>query len=359
MAKGYKHGAGGTNPLNFKVVGNPQPSNPKENTIWVDTDVPITGWEFSANEPLIGEIELDTSIDISGYYIKSTGQQTASDSFNIAIIDIPEQVTALTVKLSGNTASSVYHAFYDASGTLISTVQRKVGTATIEVPSGAKIIRMSFRINDNPSVKCVSTAQDGMVHFMIGTSSSTPFNALKKNGLQVYPLSAKQYVSGAWVDKTAKSYQGGRWVDWITYLYNMGDECAKITGGWKHLATSGYASNAQNTAEGLYDKKTSQKGAYPSNWYTNNMIDVTDISVIHAKILATVAIDAWVRLIITRNNTDLVNEYLAWVNVQYTNAGEILQLDLDVSAFSGNYYIKLNHQGGSNAEVFWKEVWYE
>ena len=33
-------GSGGA-PLNFKVVGNPQPSNPKVNTIWVDTDVPI------------------------------------------------------------------------------------------------------------------------------------------------------------------------------------------------------------------------------------------------------------------------------------------------------------------------------
>ena len=38
---------GGNNPLNFKVVGNPQPSNPKENTIWVNTDTKITGWEIS------------------------------------------------------------------------------------------------------------------------------------------------------------------------------------------------------------------------------------------------------------------------------------------------------------------------
>ena len=42
---------GGSNPLNFKVVGNPQPANPKENTIWVNTDVSITSWIFSATEP--------------------------------------------------------------------------------------------------------------------------------------------------------------------------------------------------------------------------------------------------------------------------------------------------------------------
>lgn len=51
MAKGFKAGVGGGAPLNFKVVGNPQPTNPKENTIWVNTDVPIGAWYFSATQP--------------------------------------------------------------------------------------------------------------------------------------------------------------------------------------------------------------------------------------------------------------------------------------------------------------------
>lgn len=38
---------GGGNPLNFKVVGNPKPSNPSENTIWVDTDIPISFYAIS------------------------------------------------------------------------------------------------------------------------------------------------------------------------------------------------------------------------------------------------------------------------------------------------------------------------
>lgn len=203
--------------LNFEIVGGTaEPSNPKENTIWINTDTAITGWEFSANEPLGDDLELDTTIDITGYYIRSTGAQTASETFNIAIIEIPEQVSELTVKLSGNTASSVYHAFYDASGTLISTIQRKVGTTTIEIPSGAKIIRMSFRINDYPSVKCVSTAPvalDGTVYFKTSTSSNTPINVLKNNNITVYPISAKQCISGALVAKTSKIWQNGEWAE--------------------------------------------------------------------------------------------------------------------------------------------------
>lgn len=38
--------------LNFKVVGGTaEPANPKENTIWVNTDAEITGWAFAAGEP--------------------------------------------------------------------------------------------------------------------------------------------------------------------------------------------------------------------------------------------------------------------------------------------------------------------
>jgi len=41
----------GLQTLNFSVVGNPRPEAAGENTIWVDTDEPITGWVFSPAEP--------------------------------------------------------------------------------------------------------------------------------------------------------------------------------------------------------------------------------------------------------------------------------------------------------------------
>lgn len=120
---------GGGNPLNFKVVGGTaEPSNPKENTIWVNTDKEITGWHFATEQP--------------------------------------------------------------------------------------------------------DDMKEGEVWFSTGTYSTTEFNALKKNGIQVYPISAKQYVGGAWVNKVAKSYQGGAWVDLRVYLYNDGNEFIDITGGW-------------------------------------------------------------------------------------------------------------------------------
>ena len=39
--------------LNFELVGNPKPENPKENTIWINTDVEIPGWEFGTTAPIV------------------------------------------------------------------------------------------------------------------------------------------------------------------------------------------------------------------------------------------------------------------------------------------------------------------
>lgn len=82
--------------------------------------------------------------------------------------------------------------------------------------------------------------KEGEVWFFTGTSSTVAFNALKKNGIQVYPLSAKQYVSGAWVDVTAKIYQSGSWAGLILYLFNYG----KQSFTWK--ATNRKSSTSSN-----------------------------------------------------------------------------------------------------------------
>lgn len=52
MGWGSGNLGGGSGGLNFKIVGGTsEPSNPKENTIWVITDVPITSWIFSPTQP--------------------------------------------------------------------------------------------------------------------------------------------------------------------------------------------------------------------------------------------------------------------------------------------------------------------
>lgn len=52
MNKGMIVGGGGANPLNFKVVGGlEEPANPKDQTLWIKTDVKITGYHFASVAP--------------------------------------------------------------------------------------------------------------------------------------------------------------------------------------------------------------------------------------------------------------------------------------------------------------------
>ena len=46
--------SGGGISLNFKTIGDVvQPTNPADNTLWVNSSVPVTGWEFSEKAPRV------------------------------------------------------------------------------------------------------------------------------------------------------------------------------------------------------------------------------------------------------------------------------------------------------------------
>lgn len=244
----FNLGGGGSNPLNFKVVGGTtQPNSPRENTIWVNTGTAITDWFFGATQP--------------------------------------------------------------------------------------------------------GTPIEGMVWFSVGTSSSAEFNALKKNGVQVYPLSAKQYVGSAWVSKTAKSYQNGSWVEWVTtvYVYKNGTVLPEAGS----VIVVGHASNNGTNISGTSDNqassaftfsgkvnikncsklniKLSQSDIYGSAYFTFGIGTSNDITVIY----------------------DAVNNMMV-AKKQVTATGTDLVASLDISAYSGqSMYILGNGVSAYSVSEIW------
>ena len=221
---------GGGAPLNFKVVGNPQPASPKENTIWVNTDVPIGKWYFDASQP--------------------------------------------------------------------------------------------------------DDLLEGDVWFPIGTSSPVEFNALKKNGIQVYPISAKQYVGGAWVDVEAKSYQGGEWVGWYTSIVKNGDILIGFSGNLRkdHNSTMTKVDNYLRLVIG------DSRAGGPT---TSSKIDVTSIKTIYLDVdvqnVASGGVSVGIFSAINADRgTAIQSNTVAHQKTQLT--GRQL-LKCDVSNYSGLYYI--------------------
>ena len=230
-------GGGSGGGLNFNVVGNPQPSNPKENTIWVETDMAISSYIFSATEP--------------------------------------------------------------------------------------------------------AEPVEGMVWITTGTSSPVEFNALKKNAIQVYPMSAKQCVDGALVDVTAMSYQDGEWVEWYTYLYNKGNEHKYITGGWS--AFVGYGGNnyhlgkfTKNDASFTMQHDGTQGSCVSCG--TKNKIDLTNVSTIRVNRIGG-TVGAEIMVTAERSVYSYQNAVAKGIISSTENTGEV-----DVSGITGSYYIALTIQ---------------
>lgn len=259
MAKGFKHGAGGGASLNFKVVGNPQPTSPKENTIWLNTDVPIGGWYFNATQP--------------------------------------------------------------------------------------------------------EGLSEGDVWFSIGTSSPVAFNALKKNGVMVYPISAKQYISGAWVNVTTKSYQGGKWVDWITYLFDNGNQFNATTGGFVTRSMSYNSTNSTKATPSVSNANgmmtitigTNNAGGAVT---TANKIDLSSKSILYfdgyLKGHGDSHPDYFSICIWSALGTYRTDNLVAY----YNSDGKDSIKTIDVSKLSGSYYIGFycyDNEGSAKMRRMWLE----
>lgn len=227
MAIGRTNVGGGTS-LNFSIVGGTsQPVNPKENTIWVNTDTGISGWVFSASDP------------------------------------------------------------------------------------------------ESPT--------EGMVWILTGISSTVKFNALKKNGIQVYPISAKQYISGAWVSVTAQTYQDGEWSGWLTTEYLVQD------GNAKYAFSKNNADVSIKTSSGYY-VFTASGGGYWGMWATADLTGYNTVKTDGVFQPSNEGTNNYTNLCVWPTGTSNP----IWSNAVAKTALTTSGATLDVSSLSGSYYVGLS-----------------
>lgn len=218
-------------------------------------------------------------------------------------------------------------------------------------------INTSTAITDWAFSATQPTAVNGRVWISTGKSSIVEFNAAKKNSLQVYPISAKQYVSGAWVKKPAKSYQNGELVDWIPYLIKGASLCERVTGGWTAQALRWnndfvgempiLTKNSNSITLAL-----STTGYSCGVYYANNKIDLTDVKKLHLKGMVQGGADSdggGVRFAVCKNigaSAQTGIEAFTWMSA------ENKPYELSVENLSGEYVIciQLLSGGGTVAK---------
>lgn len=179
-------------------------------------------------------------------------------------------------------------------------------------------INTSTTITDYVFSATQPSAATGRVWISTGTSSQIEFNALKKNGIQVYPISAKQYVSGAWVEKTAMSYQGGQWVEWWVWngdLFVNGDQIEKVTGGWKAVNGAGSKAEIGDVIKFTVPGSSGRDAAV----FTKNKVNFDGYSQIKFTINVTSTLGP-VRVGVTTANTSYAPEFAAYTETSSTGS---------------------------------------
>lgn len=219
---------------------------------------------------------------------------------------------------------------------------------TIWVPTNAKIT--SYAVS--PSEPAEPT--DGMVWIKTGAASNVSFNALKKNEIAVYPNACYQLINGAWQSMAAKIYQNKAWKEWRTYLYNLGDECIAVTGGWvaKALRRASGSSAKEPTITKL-DNRIEFSGNAQSGGvvHTANKIDLTSASVlkIDGELAPAAGTGFWSTLCVWSEFGSTYQENL--VASHDATSKETGEITVDVSQLSGAFYVGFALYGTSTAAM--------
>lgn len=179
---------------------------------------------------------------------------------------------------------------------------------------------------------------EGMVWFPIGTSSTVGFNALKKNGIMVYPISAKQYISGAWVDVTAKCYQNGTWNNFALIIFD-GKAIASEYSFVQVNGDNGSITRDAVLGDGYVSTATSE---YYSGLAVREPIDVTDRTVLEVTVEWTAAGSGsvWKAIMLKKTLGNLGSDRALYAIVSGTN---IQTVKLDVSNLTGKYNFIAGH----------------
>lgn len=342
---------GGGAGLNFKVVGGTvQPINPKENTLWINTDVDIESWTFAAENPYIKSEDFYSEGEVkAGYYLKNDGAETAGSNYEICTIELPSTATSFTVTAGSTSTTTVCHVFYDADGEMMSAVNRQTGRNTFAIPSGAASVRVSLRDEDTKAVEITyeDGATEGAVWIPTGSSSLTPFNALKKNNVTVYPMKCAQFVSGAWTDKNAAIYQAGAWVDlWNGKLYDYGDEYEPVTGGFVEAYKNSIGTRTfTKNEDSLYFKSTgTTSGGAHIYASTEKKINLNSFSTLYARIKHSPSSGTSFYLAAHTRNDEPVYDVPCVLRQSSSKEGIV---SLDISGLSGEHYILLGLGGNA------------
>lgn len=196
--------------------------------------------------------------------------------------------------------------------------------------------------------------QPGEVWIATEKSSNAEFNALKKNNLTIYPVSAWQMSSGNLVSVPCKCFQDGNWDElWDGTLFDKGNRYETFTGGWEsksgvYMATTSKV--APTIGDTLLVAGTGSSNC--STVTTKNKIDLTGFRAIKFNVVNVklVSSSGGIASIHESEQCNILSQSISSVNLY--PAGEHA---IDISSINKECFISIGVNNARMAEV--DKIW--
>lgn len=190
----------------------------------------------------------------------------------------------------------------------------------------------------------------GMLWFGVGDSSPLEFNAIKKNTLQVYPISAKQYVSNKWKDIHVFSYDGEMWRKLTIPILSLFKEFTEARENGKGSIT------VENGVINFYTTSSSSSKQGNVVYYSDQLVDVTKYKTLTFKAKKTAG-NYYVRVGFFSNNTTVYPwEDHCVAGVVLDTSGVEKTYSIDLSGVGDNTYFGVGGMGSAGVATVNVEV---
>lgn len=189
-------------------------------------------------------------------------------------------------------------------------------------------------------------AQQGLVWFLIGQSSSVAFSITKDNPIMVYLVKVQQYINDSWVEKTTKIYLNNEWIqcNTITYWFRSGEGSNNI---WDR-----YAEGDQSQVD--FSKQYIR--FYNYDYADNNLrattkekINLTNLNTLYFYAEGDPRIGGYFG--VTKSLNPETGGVTFFKSVKQTSENATLW-ELDISELEGEYYIAIQFRGWGDAYIY-------
>ena len=200
-----------------------------------------------------------------------------------------------------------------------------------------------------------SSSQQGDVWIVTGNyHNNISFDAVKENVVYICPVKAYQYQSGSWVEVGIKVYKNNEWINNRLYVYDRGDSCTDVTGGWSKSSSSG---SVQFGSESFYLKGTNFDG--PASAKTNNPVDITPYSIM--TVIGYVASVASEYGSVCFQSSRLISASTGSGTATWHKGGSTgnFTMNIDVSAVTGEYYVLIQVGENNACSGYIYEIYFE